>query len=187
MLFRCLSILMFASALAAAAPAPVEPARAGVDPSWYSDLHWRFIGPFRGGRVLTVAGIAGDSRHFWFGAVDGGVWTTNDSGPPWSPIFDNEPDGSIGALALDPSNPSTIYVGAGEADMRSDIAHGNGMYKTTDGGLHWHFLGLADTRQVGRILVNPKNPDIVFVAALGHAYGPTTERGVFRSLDGGAH
>ncbi|HEY4113732.1 MAG TPA: hypothetical protein VGM17_06670 [Rhizomicrobium sp.] len=169
----------------AAAPLPATPAR--VDPSWYAGLHWRFIGPFRGGRVLTVTGVPGDSRHFWFGAVDGGVWATNDGGRTWSAIFDSQPEGSIGAVAVVPSDPSTIYVGTGEADMRSDIAHGNGLYKTTDGGEHWSFLGLADTRQIGRILVNPTNPNTVFVTALGHAYGPNAERGVFRSTDGGAH
>lgn len=109
-------------------------AHAEVSPSLYQALHWRLIGPFRGGRVLTVAGIAGDSRHFYFGAVDGGVWATDDAGRTWHPIFDAEPAGSIGALALAPSAPNTIYVGTGEADMRSDIAHGNGLYKSIDGG-----------------------------------------------------
>jgi photosystem II stability/assembly factor-like uncharacterized protein len=162
-------------------------AEAAVDPSAYQDLHWRMIGPFRGGRVLTVAGIAGDARKFYFGAVDGGVWATGDAGRTWQPIFDGEPAGSIGAIALAPSAPDTIYVGTGEADMRSDIAHGNGLYKTTDAGKHWSFIGLADSRQIGRILVDPHNPNLVYVAALGHAYGPNAERGVFRSTDGGAH
>jgi len=176
-----LTITAIPAAVADIAEAPA------VQPSWFQDLHWRFIGPFRGGRVLTVTGIPGDSRRFYFGAVDGGVWATDDTGRTWTPIFDSQPDGSIGALALDPSNSDTIYVGTGEADMRSDIAHGNGIYKTTDAGRHWAFLGLADTRQIGRILVNPLHPNIVFAAALGHAYGPNTERGVFRSTDGGAH
>ncbi|MGH6828733.1 MAG: WD40/YVTN/BNR-like repeat-containing protein [Rhizomicrobium sp.] len=162
-------------------------AEAAVDPSLYQDLHWRLIGPFRGGRVLAVAGIPGNSRRFYFGAVDGGVWTTDDAGRTWRPIFDGEPVGSIGDLAIAPSDANTIYVGTGEADMRSDIAHGNGIYKTTDAGRHWSFLGLADSRQIGRILVDPHDPNILFVAALGHAYGPNAERGVFRSLDGGQH
>ncbi len=162
-------------------------AEAAVDPSAYQDLHWRMIGPFRGGRVLTVAGIAGDARRFYFGAVDGGVWATGDAGRTWQPIFDGEPAGSIGAIGLAPSAPDIIYVGTGEADMRSDIAHGNGLYKTTDAGKHWSFIGLADSRQIGRILVDPHNPNLVYVAALGHAYGPNEERGVFRSTDGGAH
>ena len=162
-------------------------AHASVDPSLYQSLSWRLVGPFRGGRVLTVAGIPGDSRHFYFGAVDGGVWSTADAGRTWQPIFDSEKVGSIGALALAPSDPKTIYVGSGEADMRSDIAHGNGMYKSTDGGKHWSHIGLTDTRQIASVLVDPRNPNVVFVAALGHAYGPNAERGVFRSTDGGAH
>jgi len=112
-------------------------AQAAVAPSSYQALQWRLIGPFRGGRVLAVAGIPGDARHFYFGAVDGGVWATQDAGRTWQPIFDGEPVGSIGALALAPSNPKVIYLGSGEADMRSDIAHGNGMYKSADGGRHW--------------------------------------------------
>ena len=160
-------------------------ASASVDPSLFQDLHWRSIGPFRGGRVLTVAGIPGDARHYYFGAVDGGVWATDDAGRTWRPIFDGEPAGSIGAIALAPSHPDTIYVGTGEADMRSDIAHGNGLYKSTDAGKHWSFIGLGDSRQIGRILVDPGNPNLVYVAALGHAYGANPERGVFRSQDGG--
>jgi photosystem II stability/assembly factor-like uncharacterized protein len=160
-------------------------AHAAVDPSLYQGLSWRSIGPFRGGRVLTVAGIAGDSQHFYFGAVDGGVWATADAGRTWQPIFDSEKVGSIGALALAPSDPRTIYVGTGEADMRSDIAHGKGVYKTTDAGAHWTHLGLDDTRQISAVLVDPRNPGVVFVAALGHAYGANAERGVFRSRDGG--
>ena len=163
----------------------VASASATVDPSLFQDLHWRMIGPFRGGRVLTVAGIPGDARHYYFGAVDGGVWATDDAGRTWRPIFDGEPAGSIGAIALAPSRTNTIYVGTGEADMRSDIAHGNGLYKSTDAGRHWSFMGLADSRQLGRILVDPRNPDLVYVAALGHAYGANAERGVFRSKDGG--
>ncbi|MGB6401306.1 MAG: hypothetical protein WBF26_00545, partial [Candidatus Sulfotelmatobacter sp.] len=160
---------------------------AAVDPSSYQALQWRLIGPFRGGRVLTVTGIAGDDRHFYFGAVDGGVWATEDAGRTWRPIFDSTGVGSIGAIALAPSQPSTIYVGTGEADMRSDIAHGNGVFKSIDAGKSWTKIGLDDTRQIGRILVDPCNPDVVFVAALGHAYGANAERGVFRSTDGGAH
>ncbi|BFI96204.1 MAG: hypothetical protein RSP_17140 [Rhodanobacter sp.] len=160
-------------------------AQAEVAPSSYQALHWRSIGPFRGGRVLAVSGIPGDARHFYFGAVDGGVWATQDAGRTWQPIFDKEPVGSIGALALAPSNPKVIYVGSGEADMRSDIAHGNGMYKSVDGGAHWTRIGLTDSYQIGKILVDPRNPDVVYVAALGHAYGPNAERGVFRSSDGG--
>jgi Sortilin, neurotensin receptor 3, len=167
--------------------ATVLGASAAVSPSLFQDLHWRLIGPFRGGRVLAVAGVPGNNRRFYFGAVDGGVWTTGDAGRTWQPIFDSEPVGSIGALAIAPSDPNTIYVGTGEGDMRSDIAHGNGMYKTTDAGRHWHFIGLPDSRQIGKILVDPNDKNTVLVAALGHAYGPNAERGVFRSTDGGMH
>ena len=153
----------------------------------YQALHWRLIGPFRGGRVLAVTGVPGSSRVFYFGSVDGGVWKTEDAGRTWKPIFDHEPVGSIGAIAVAPSDANVIYVGTGEADMRSDIAQGDGMYKSTDGGRRWMHLGLTDTRQIARIIVDPHNPNIVFVAALGHPYGPNAERGVFRSLDGGRH
>ncbi len=162
-------------------------ARGTVDASLYQDLHWRLIGPFRGGRVLAVTGVPGDSRHFWFGAVDGGVWATDDAGRTWKPIFDKVPDGSIGDIAVSPTDPKVIYVGTGEADMRSDIAQGHGMYRTTDGGKSWSHIGLSDTRAIGRVLVDPENPRRVFVAALGHPYGPNAQRGVFRSTDGGAH
>src|SRR5579875_458925 len=155
-----------------AASAVTSGARGMVDPTLYQALSWRLVGPFRGGRVLAVVGIPGDGRQFYFGAVDGGVWKTEDAGRTWMPIFDREPAGSIGALAIAPSDPRTLYVGTGEADMRSDIAHGDGVYKTTDGGRNWVHVGLDDTRQIGRILVDPRNPDVVYVAALGHAYGP---------------
>ena len=187
---RALAWLVVGWSLArwACAADPMATAAPGaVDPSNYQALHWRLIGPFRGGRVLAVSGIAGDSRHFYFGAVDGGVWATEDAGRTWQPIFDREPAGSIGAIAVAPSSPSTIYVGTGEADMRSDIAQGNGMYKSTDGGRHWTHIGLTDSRQIARILVDPRDPNLVYVAALGHPYGPNAERGVFRSQDGGEH
>ncbi|MBU6509667.1 MAG: hypothetical protein KGQ73_05730 [Gammaproteobacteria bacterium] len=158
---------------------------AGFDPGLYSNLHWRLIGPYRSGRVLAVAGIPGQSNHFYFGSVDGGVWQTNDAGRTWEPIFDNEPVGSIGAIAVAPSDSQVIYVGSGEADMRSDIGYGNGMYKSTDGGKTWSHIGLTDTMQIGKVLVDPKNVNVVYVAALGHAYGPNAERGVFKTADGG--
>ncbi|MFL6261726.1 MAG: VPS10 domain-containing protein [Thermoanaerobaculia bacterium] len=158
---------------------------AAVDPSLFQDLRWRLIGPFRGGRVLAVTGVPGEPEHFYFGSVNGGVWETGDAGRTWRPIFDGQPIGSIGALAVAPSNPRVIYVGSGEADMRSDIAQGNGMYKSTDGGRAWSHIGLEDSQQIGRVLVDPRNADVVYVAALGHPYGPNAERGVFRSRDGG--
>jgi photosystem II stability/assembly factor-like uncharacterized protein len=171
-------------ALAVSVSAAVATA-AGIDPTQFQDLHWRLIGPFRGGRVLAVAGVPGEREHFYFGSVNGGVWETIDAGRTWKPIFDGQPIGSIGALAIAPSDAKTIYLGSGEADMRSDIAQGDGLYKSADGGKTWTKIGLADTQQVGRILVDPRDPNRVLVAALGHPYGPNAERGVFRSTDGG--
>ncbi|HZP66540.1 MAG TPA: hypothetical protein VFB32_09525 [Rudaea sp.] len=162
-------------------------AAAQVPPRLFDGLAWRFVGPFRGGRVLTVSGIPGDDRHFYFGAVNGGVWKTEDAGRTWQPIFDGQGIATIGAIALAPSAPDTLYVGTGEADMRSDIAQGDGVYKSTDGGRSWRHIGLADTQQIGKILVDPRDANFVYVAALGHPYGPNAERGVFRSRDGGAH
>jgi photosystem II stability/assembly factor-like uncharacterized protein len=156
-----------------------------VDPSVYSGMQWRLVGPFRGGRVLTVAGIPSQPNVYFFGSVGGGVWKTADGGVTWDPIFDSSPIGSIGAIAVAPSNPNVIYVGTGEADMRSDMSIGDGMFKSTDGGKTWTRIGLEDSRQISRILVDPSNPDLVLVAVLGHAYGPNDQRGVFRSADGG--
>ena len=160
---------------------------ATVDPSLFQQLQWRSVGPFRGGRVLAVAGDPVDSRKFYFGSVNGGVWRTDDAGRTWAPIFDQVNVGSIGAIAVAPSNPKIIYVGTGEADMRSDIAQGIGMFRSSDGGKSWQPIGLADTQQIARIIVDPRNPNVVLVAALGHPYGPNAERGVFRSTDGGRH
>jgi photosystem II stability/assembly factor-like uncharacterized protein len=158
---------------------------AGLDPALFGDLQWRLIGPFRGGRVLAVSGVRGRPQRFYFGAVGGGVWETRDTGRTWQPIFDAQPVASIGALAVAPSNPAVIYVGSGEADMRSDIAHGDGVYKSVDGGKTWTHVGLEDSRQIGRILVDPADADKAWVAALGHAYGANETRGVFRTRDGG--
>ncbi len=177
---RFLSLLLAVAALAS--PAGAEP----IDSSLYSGLRWRLVGPFRGGRSLSATGVPGEPDHFYFGAVGGGVWETKNSGRTWAPIFDSQPIASIGAVAVAPSRPKTLYVGSGEADMRSDISYGNGVYKSVDGGRTWAHVGLSDTRQIGRILVDPRDPNLVFVAALGHAYGPNSERGVFRSRDGGA-
>jgi photosystem II stability/assembly factor-like uncharacterized protein len=149
------------------------------------DLYWRLIGPFRGGRVLAVAGIPDEPKHYYFGSVNGGVWETQDAGRTWHPNFDDMPIASIGAIAIARSDSRVIYVGSGEADMRSDIGYGNGIYKSTDGGKKWKHIGLTDSHQIGKILIDSKNPNVVFVAALGHAYGPNEERGVFRSTDGG--
>jgi photosystem II stability/assembly factor-like uncharacterized protein len=160
---------------------------ASVNPLQFQELKWRSVGPFRGGRVLAVEGALNDPKRFYFGAVNGGVWRTDDAGRTWVPIFDAVNVGSIGAIAAAPSSPKTIYVGTGEADMRSDIAQGIGMFRSDDGGASWTAIGLTDTQQIGKILVHPRNPRVVLVAALGHPYGPNAERGVFRSEDGGRH
>jgi len=148
-------------------------------------LKWRLIGPFRGGRVVAVAGVPGDSTTFYFGGVNGGVWKTTDAGTVWTPIFDNQPVGSIGAIVVAPSDPKTIYVGTGESDIRSNLSSGNGVYKSVDGGATWTHIGLEDTRQISRIVVDPRDANVVYVGALGHAYGPNEERGVYKSTDGG--
>jgi photosystem II stability/assembly factor-like uncharacterized protein len=148
-------------------------------------MKWRLVGPFRGGRVLAVAGIAGDANTFYFGSVAGGVWKTTDGGLVWTPVFDKEPISSIGGIAVAPSDPNVIYVGTGEACIRGNISFGNGVYKSIDAGKTWTHIGLEDTQHIGRVIVDPHNADIAFVAALGHAYGPNAERGVFRTADGG--
>jgi photosystem II stability/assembly factor-like uncharacterized protein len=155
------------------------------DPRMFQELRWRLIGPFRGGRSLAVTGVRGQPETYYFGSVGGGVWKTSDAGRTWHPIFDSQAIASIGAIAVAPSDSNVIYVGSGEADMRSSISYGDGIYKSTDSGKTWTPSGLRDSRQIGRILVDPQDPNKVFVAALGHPYGPNAERGVFRSKDGG--
>src|ERR1700722_9231057 len=158
---------------------------ATVAPQLFSDLKWRMIGPFRGGRTVAVGGVPGSGTTFYFGAVDGGVWKTVDAGTVWTPVFDHQPVASIGALAVSDANPKVIYVGTGESDIRSNLASGAGVYKSVDGGDTWSFAGLADTRQISKIALDPTNPDIAFVGALGHAYGPNPERGIYKTTDGG--
>ncbi len=156
-----------------------------VSPNLFDGLRWRMIGPFRGGRVVAVAGVPGDGATFYFGSVDGGIWKTTDAGVTWTPIFDGQPVASIGALATSPSNPDVIYAGTGESSIRSGLSSGDGVYKTLDGGATWTNIGLRDSRQISRIVVDPHNADIVYVGVLGHAYGPNDERGVYKSTDGG--
>jgi photosystem II stability/assembly factor-like uncharacterized protein len=163
-------------------------AQAGrIDPSLYSALRWRSIGPFRGGRVNGVSGVPGQPNVFYMGSVGGGVWKTTNAGRTWLPIFDSQPIASIGAIGVAPSAPDTVYVGTGEADMRSQISYGNGMYKSTDAGKTWTHIGLDATRQIGKVIVDPRDPNTVFVAALGHVYGANPDRGVYRTRDGGAN
>jgi photosystem II stability/assembly factor-like uncharacterized protein len=165
------------------------------DPATFQELHWRLIGPFRGGRTVSISGVPGQQNVFYMAPNNGGVWKTTDFGRTWNPIFDgqsqngqNDDDhrsGSIGALAIAPSNPNVIYVGSGEGLRRPDLSVGNGMYKSTDAGTTWQHLGLQDALQIASIIVDPKDPNRLFVAAQGHPYGPNSERGVYRSLDGG--
>ncbi len=151
----------------------------------WQELRWRNIGPFRAGRTVGAVGIPSQPNVFFIGVNNGGVWKTTDAGRTWRPLFDDQPTGSIGDLAIAPSNPDIIYVGTGEGLQRPDLSTGNGIYKSTDGGKTWRHLGLGDAQQIGSIIVDPVNPDRVFVAALGHPYGPNRERGVYRTLDGG--
>jgi photosystem II stability/assembly factor-like uncharacterized protein len=151
----------------------------------FKAMKYRLIGPFRGGRSLTAAGIPGDPTTYYFGATGGGVWKSTDGAMTWSSVFDTEGSGSIGSLAVANSDRNTLYVGTGEACIRGNISQGNGVYKSLDAGKTWKNVGLHDTRAIGKVIINPNNPDIVFVAALGHPYGPNTERGIFRTTDGG--
>ncbi|MFW6140582.1 MAG: VPS10 domain-containing protein [Acidobacteriota bacterium] len=157
-----------------------------LDPSAYKAMQWRCIGPYRGGRVTAVAGIPSQPYTYYFGACGGGVWKTEDGGLSWEPISDGYfKTGSVGAVAVSEYDPNVVYVGMGEAPIRGNVSHGNGMYKSVDGGKTWKHIGLGDTYQISRVRIHPRNPDLVYVAALGHVYGPNMQRGVFRSKDGG--
>ena len=151
----------------------------------FKGMKYRMIGPFRGGRSLTAAGIPGDPTTYYFGSTGGGVWKSTDGAMTWVPVFDKEGTSSIGSIAVAASNHNIVYVGTGEACIRGNISHGDGVYRSLDGGKTWKNLGLRDSRAIGKVIVNPSNPDIAFVAALGHPYGPNTERGIFRTTDGG--
>jgi photosystem II stability/assembly factor-like uncharacterized protein len=153
--------------------------------SLFQDLRWRDIGPYRGGRTKAAAGVPQRPGVFYMGAVNGGVWRTDDYGRTWSPIFDEQPTASIGALAVAPSNPDVLYVGSGEGLQRPDLSTGDGIYKSIDGGRTWKHLGLRDGQQIPQIAVDPKDPNRLFAAVLGHPYGANEERGIYRSLDGG--
>ena len=148
-------------------------------------LHWRQIGPVRAGRARALAGVPSQPNVFYAGFDNGGVWRSTDYGSVWVPIFDDQPTGSIGAIAVAPSDPNIIYVGSGAGIIRPDLATGDGVYKSTDGGKTWTHLGLRDTQMIAMIDVDPRDPNRLFVAALGHPYGPNAERGIFRSTDGG--
>jgi photosystem II stability/assembly factor-like uncharacterized protein len=176
---------VFGLTLVAAVATTLGQAPQPIDARMLSEMRWRMIGPHRASRTKAVAGIPSQPHTFFIGVVNGGIWKTTDAGRTWTPIFDEQPTGAIGSIAVAPSQPSIIYVGTGEAQQRPDLAAGDGMYKSTDGGRTWTHLGLRDSQQISHIIVDPKNPDRLFVAALGHPYGPNEERGIFRSLDGG--
>ena len=156
-----------------------------VDPSLYQSMKWRSIGPFRGGRTVGAVGIPSQPNVFYIGVNNGGVWKTTDAGRTWKPIFDDQPTGSIGDIAIAPSNPNVIYVGSGEGLQRPDLSTGDGMYRSNDAGKTWEHLGLREGQQIASISVDPKNENRLFVAVLGHPYGPNEERGIYRSTDGG--
>ena len=171
--------------VAALGLAPLRVSAQQLDPRLYGELHWRMIGPHRASRTKAAAGIPGQPNVFYIGVVNGGVWKTTDYGRTWNPIFDDQPTGSIGAIAVAPSNPSVIYVGSGEGLQRPDLSTGDGIYKSTDAGRTWTHLGLRDGQQIPQIVVDPRNANRLFVAVLGHPYGPNVERGLYRSTDGG--
>ena len=158
-----------------------------VDPGLYESLQWRNIGPTTGGRSIAVAGSTARPNEYYFGATGGGLWKTTDGGTNWSPVTDGQiKSASVGAIEVCPTNPDIVYIGMGEVEFRGDVLPGDGVYKSTDGGATWKHMGLSDAHMIGRVRVDPTNCDRVFVASLGHGFGPNTERGVFRSTDGGA-
>ena len=157
----------------------------GEDPKLFQHLQWRMVGPFRGGRTVGASGDALHPNVFFVGVNNGGVWKSDDYGTTWKPVFDDQPTGSVGDVGVAPSNPNVIYVGSGEGLQRPDLSTGNGIYKSIDGGKIWKNMGLQDAQQIGNLAVDSRNENRVFVAALGHPYGPNAERGIFRTLDGG--
>ena len=175
---------LLAAALSVTALSAQAPDR--VDASHYQDLRYRLVGPFRASRTVAGVGIPTQPNVFFAGVHTGGVWKTDDYGRTWRPIFDSAPTGSIGDIGVSWSNPDILYVGTGEGLHRPDLGVGDGIFKSTDGGKSWKHVGLGDVQQVGRLVVHPTDPNIVFVAGLGHPYGPNTERGIFRTTDGGA-
>src|SRR3954465_6974150 len=156
-----------------------------LDTALLAGLRWREIGPYRGGRSVAVTGNPSRPEEFWFGTTGGGVFKSINAGQSWAPMTDKFFGGTIGAIDVAPSAPDVVYVGGGEFPIRGNTSHGDGVWKTTDGGKTWTFMGLGDTRHIADIIVHPTNPDLVYVGALGHVWAPNAERGVFRSKDGG--
>ncbi|MEP7001793.1 MAG: glycosyl hydrolase, partial [bacterium] len=191
---RCLTAFLLACVVPSALAQRLAPAKdttARLAASAFPNLRWRNIGPFRGGRSVAAAGSFVEPRTFYFGAVNGGVWKTTNAGASWANITDfrvkgNAPEiSSIGAIAIAPSDPNVIWVGTGESGMREDLTYGTGVYRSTDAGESWTHVGLDDSQQIGAVRVHPGNPDIAYVAAFGHAFGPNKTRGVYKTIDGG--
>src|SRR6187549_4059786 len=189
-------LVLFATPLSGQRPGESATSRVNYDPRLYTSpastsprfkaLRWRLVGPFRGGRVDAVTGDPTRPLVFYFGAVNGGVWKTTNAGASWDNITDGKSDiSSVGAITVAPSDPNVIYVGTGESQLREDLTYGTGVYRSTDGGATWSNLGLKDTQQIGDVVIDPRDPDRVYVAAIGHAFGPNAERGIFRTTDGG--
>ena len=188
--FKVLSILITAGIVFSVsgwgAPAQRERRPAALDSSLYKAMEWRSIGPFRGGRATAVAGVPSQPYTYYFGATGGGVWKTDDGGLNWKCVSDGFfRMGSVGAVAVSEYDPNLVYVGMGEAPIRGNVSHGDGMYRSTDAGKTWKNVGLAETSQISRVRIHPRNPDLAYVAALGHVFGPNEERGIFRTSDGG--
>jgi photosystem II stability/assembly factor-like uncharacterized protein len=189
-------VLLLAGLLAAPAPAPAQEAQPATAPgplaasdvpdAALAALEWREVGPYRGGRSAAVAGIPEDRGTYYFGATGGGVWKTEDGGTAWKSVSDGFFGGSIGAVAVSEWDPNVVYAGTGEKTVRGNVSHGDGMWKSTDAGRTWTHVGLADSRHIPRVRIHPKDPELVYAAALGHLFGPNEERGVYRSKDGGA-
>jgi photosystem II stability/assembly factor-like uncharacterized protein len=177
-----LIVALVVAGLFASLPAQEKPP---ISPSLFAGMKWRSIGPHRASRTVAAAGHRSQPYTFYMAPVNGGVWKTTDAGRTWVPIFDDQPSGSIGSLAVAPSDPHVVYAGSGEGLHRPDLSTGDGLYKSADAGKTWTRLGLRDAQQIPRIDVDPRSADRVFVAALGHPYGPNEERGIFRSTDGG--
>ncbi|MEO8724710.1 MAG: hypothetical protein ABI383_01190, partial [Acidobacteriaceae bacterium] len=186
MMVRSRSITFGLFLFAAMLIGPAAFGQAQMNTKIYDEMQWRCIGPFRAGRTVAISGVPGQPNLFYMAPTDGGVWKTTDYGHTWNPIFDGQPTQSAGALAVAPSDAKIIYVGSGEGIQRPDLSIGDGIYKSSDAGKTWTHLGLRDGEQINSIIVDPKDPNRIFVAVLGHPYGANQERGVFRSTDGGA-
>src|SRR5258706_3535389 len=184
---RCLMFLGLPLAVLALLGSAQSADDSKITTSLYSEMHWRSIGPPRAGRARALSGVPSQPNVFYIGFDNGGVWRSTDFGSAWTPLFDNQPTGSIGAIAVAPTDPNIIYVGSGAGIIRPDLATGDGMYKSTDAGKSWTHLGLRDSLMIADIEVDPFNANRLFVAALGHPYGPNAERGIFRSTDGGSN